>query len=43
MGTHPIPQSYFETHKMLGAWQSKDWNEIIALTLSDEKTRIAYS
>lgn len=43
MGTHPIPQTYFETHKNLGTWEDTKWNAIIAPTLADEKTRIAYS
>jgi len=43
MGTHPIPQSYYETHTKLGTWESAEWKEIIAPTLGDEKTRLAYS
>jgi len=43
MGTHPIPQTYYETHKNLGTWEDAKWNTIIAPTLADEKTRIAYS
>lgn len=43
MGTHPIPQTYFETHKNLGTWSDMKWNEIINPTLTDEKTRIAFN
>ena len=43
MGTHPIPLPYYETHKNLGTWEDAKWNAIIAPTLADEKTRIAYS
>ncbi|MFP4052134.1 MAG: CGGC domain-containing protein [Thermoplasmata archaeon] len=43
IGTHPIPQKYFETHKNLGTWDSPLWKEIIEPTLSDEETRISYN
>ncbi len=43
MGTHPIPQSYYETHGQLGTWSSPEWQEVIAPTLTDEKTRLAYN
>jgi len=43
MGTHPIPQSYFETHMKLGTWDSPEWKEVVAPTLTDENTRNAYS
>ena len=42
VGTHPIPQKYFITHTNLGTWQSKEWNELLKPTISDEKTRLAY-
>jgi len=42
MGTHPIPQSYYETHTKLGTWESAEWKDVIAPTLGDEKTRLAY-
>lgn len=43
MGTHPIPQGYYDTHAALGTWKSAEWQEVIAPTLGDEKTRLAYS
>lgn len=43
MGTHPIPQSYFETHQKLGTWKSAEWQEIIALTLGNQEIRLSYS
>ncbi len=43
MGTHPIPQSYFETHQKLGTWNSAEWQEIIAPTLGNQEIRLAYS
>ncbi|RZN14112.1 MAG: CGGC domain-containing protein [Methanosarcinales archaeon] len=42
IGTHPIPQKYYETHKTLGTWKSPGWAEIIQPTLADEKTRLLY-
>jgi predicted metal-binding protein len=42
IGTHPIPQKYYDTHTRLGTWNSDQWQRIIAPSLSDEKTRIAY-
>jgi predicted metal-binding protein len=43
MGTHPIPQSYYETHLKLGTWKSAEWQEIIAPTLTTEEVRLSYS
>ncbi len=43
LGTHPIPQSYFETHRELGTWKSAEWQEILTPTLTNEKMRLAYS
>jgi predicted metal-binding protein len=42
-GTHPIPQSYLETHTNLGTWESDEWKEIIKPVLNDEQTRHVYS
>ena len=42
VGTHPIPQKYFITHANIGTWQSKDWDELLEPTISDEKIRLAY-
>jgi predicted metal-binding protein len=42
VGTHPIPQKYYLTHQSLGTWASPVWPELIAPTLADEKTRLAY-
>jgi predicted metal-binding protein len=43
MGTHPIPQSYYETHLKLGTWKSAEWQEIIKPTLTTEEIRLSYS
>ena len=42
IGTHPIPQKYYNIHMKLGTWASPEWKEIIKPTLADEKTRLSY-
>jgi len=42
IGTHPIPQKYYDMHMKLGTWASPEWKEIIQSTLADEKTRLSY-
>jgi predicted metal-binding protein len=41
-GTHPIPQTYHDTHTRLRTWESVQWQEMIQPTLVDEKVRLAY-
>jgi len=43
IGTHPIPQSYYITHRALGTWDSPKWKEKIKYILTNEKTRLEYS
>jgi predicted metal-binding protein len=42
VGTHPIPQNFYERQNKLGTWDSKEWKELIKPTVADEKTRLAY-
>ena len=42
MGTHPIPQKYYNIHTKLKTWDSPEWREIIQPALTDEKTRVSY-
>jgi len=42
IGTHPIPQKYYTTHRKLGTWETDEWNEFIQPTLTNERTRLAY-
>ena len=42
MGTHPIPQKYYNVHMRLKTWDSSEWREIIQPTLTNEKTRVSY-
>ena len=42
VGTHPIPEKYYKTHKELGTWDSPKWQELIAPTFPDQATRLKY-
>lgn len=42
VGTHPIPENYYQTHSALGTWDSVLWKKLTAPTLTDEKTRLSY-
>jgi len=42
IGTHPIPENYFETHRSLGTWEGLKWREWTGPTMTDEATRQAY-
>ncbi|MFA7565540.1 MAG: CGGC domain-containing protein [Alkalispirochaeta sp.] len=43
IGTHPIPESYYQTHGALGTWNSRRWQEHIKDLVCDEQTRLAYN
>ena len=43
VGTHPIPQKYLDMHLRLGTWVDPDSDPLLAPTLADEKTRLAYN
>ena len=42
VGTHPIPEKYYKTHEALGTWKLSEWDELIAPTLTNKATRLAY-
>jgi predicted metal-binding protein len=42
LGTHPIPQNYWDTHQALGTWASPEWQEMISGVVTDEVTRKRY-
>jgi predicted metal-binding protein len=42
IGTHPIPQKYFVTHKKLNTWDSEFLKESVKLSLADKITRLRY-
>lgn len=42
VGTHPIPQNYYDTHFKLNTWNTKEWQEIIKDVICNEEMRNAY-
>ena len=42
IGTHPIPQKYYTTHKGLGTWESSEWQDYIQPTLTSKEIRLSY-
>jgi len=42
IGTHPIPQNYFDTHSKLGTWEILEKEEFVQPTMADMKTRLLY-
>ena len=42
IGTHPIPQKYYITHKNLETWTTPKWQEIIKPTICNEEFRKKY-
>lgn len=42
VGTHPIPQNYFDTHQALATWETEKWQHHLRWTLTDEKMRKNY-
>jgi predicted metal-binding protein len=42
LGTHPIPQKYYLTHKALGTWDSPEWKDRLKYAICDEETRKKY-
>jgi hypothetical protein len=43
VGTHPIPEKYYVTHKNLDTWNTSSLKGNIKLTLTDEKSRLSYN
>ncbi len=43
VGTHPIPQKYYDTHMSLGTWETDESKKLIEPVLADEKTRMDYN
>jgi predicted metal-binding protein len=43
VGTHPIPQSYYVSHRALATWNSSKWKEKTKHILTDEETRLKYN
>ncbi len=42
-GTHPIPQTYYDTHTRMNTWADPLWKEVLEPSLTDGKTRRSYN
>jgi predicted metal-binding protein len=42
VGTHPIPEKYYLTHKEIKTWESEEWSDLLKPTLSNKETRLSY-
>ena len=42
LGTHPIPEKYYKTHKALGTWDSPEWEKRLKYVICEEETRKKY-
>jgi predicted metal-binding protein len=42
LGTHPIPQNYYQTHRALGTWEPSVWEARLQSTLTDTVIRRSY-
>lgn len=42
IGTHPIPEKYYLTHKALQTWESPEWEELLRPTLKEKEIRLSY-
>jgi len=42
IGTHPIPQKYWDVHTRLKTWDSAEWQELIQPTSTDKEIRLSY-
>jgi predicted metal-binding protein len=42
VGTHPIPEKYYDTHSKLGTWNNSECNDLLKPTLKDRAIRLAY-
>lgn len=43
VGTHPIPEKYYTTHKNLKTWETKQWQEMIKPILGNKDLRLKYN
>ena len=42
IGTHPIPQKYYDTHLKLETWNNESWQQLIQPTVANETIRKSY-
>ena len=43
IGTHPIPESYYQDHQKMGSWQSDQWKKLLTPDLIEGQMRQKYS
>ncbi len=43
IGTHPVPQKYYQAHCALASWTAPEWKDLLSPSLADEATRIRYN
>jgi hypothetical protein len=43
VGTHPIPEKYFQTHQALGTWASPEWQDRIKHVRENQEVRLRYN
>ncbi len=43
VGTHPIPQKYWNVHKKLDSWDSNFWKKVIKENKATKKIRVKYN
>jgi predicted metal-binding protein len=43
VGTHPIPEKYYQTHLQLNTVNESEWKEFIKPTLTDKRMRLSYN
>jgi predicted metal-binding protein len=43
LGTHPIPEKYYQMHQRLRTWDSPFWQEVTESVLTDETIRLEYN
>jgi len=43
IGTHPIPEKYYQSHLRLKTWETPEWQELIKPVLTDRETRLSYN
>ena len=42
IGTHPIPEKYYDTHSKIGTWKKSEWKDLLKPSLKDRAIRLAY-
>jgi len=42
IGTHPIPQKYYQIHSSIGTWKPQEFPELIKPALANEALRLLY-